>query len=98
MTHNLFSVPIFFIVFRETLEASIIIATLLGLVEQLVYSSFHTLEGQVQSSEEDEKKESVVISSPEVSDLDERLRRRRFLRKMRFQECHTLRLRHIACH
>ena len=97
MTHNLFSVPIFFIVFRETLEASIIIATLLGLVEQLVYSSFHSLEGQIQSSE-DEKKESVVMSSPEVSDVDERLRKRRFLRKMRFQECHTLRLRHIACH
>jgi predicted polyphosphate/ATP-dependent NAD kinase len=56
------------------------------------------LGGQIQSSEEDEKKDSVVISSPEVSDVDERLRKRRFLRKMRFQECHTLRLRHIACH
>jgi high-affinity iron transporter len=36
MAKNLFSVPIFFIVFRETLEAVIIIAVLLGLVEQLV--------------------------------------------------------------
>lgn len=35
MTKNLFSVPIFFIVFRETLEASIIISVLLGLVEQI---------------------------------------------------------------
>ena len=36
MARNLFSVPIFFIVFRETLEAVIIISVLLGLVEQLV--------------------------------------------------------------
>ena len=31
----LFSVPIFFIVFRETLEAAIIVSVLLGLVEQI---------------------------------------------------------------
>lgn len=36
MAKNLFSVPIFFIVFRETLEAVIIISVLLGLVEQIV--------------------------------------------------------------
>ena len=39
MTKNLFSVPIFFIVFRETLEASIIISVLLGLAEQIVHES-----------------------------------------------------------
>ncbi|KAG8895869.1 high-affinity iron permease [Tulasnella sp. 403] len=33
---NVFSVPIFFIVFRETLEASIILSVLLALVEQIV--------------------------------------------------------------
>ncbi|KAJ3572927.1 hypothetical protein NP233_g2756 [Leucocoprinus birnbaumii] len=37
MGKNLFSVPIFFIVFRETLEAAIIVSVLLGMVEQLVY-------------------------------------------------------------
>ncbi|KAF8588812.1 Ftr1 protein [Ramaria rubella] len=36
MGRNLFSIPIFFIVFRETLEASIIVSVLLGLVEQIV--------------------------------------------------------------
>ncbi|KAF8490611.1 iron permease FTR1 [Gautieria morchelliformis] len=36
MARNLFSIPIFFIVFRETLEASIIVSVLLGLVEQIV--------------------------------------------------------------
>ncbi|PCH44699.1 iron permease FTR1 [Wolfiporia cocos MD-104 SS10] len=37
MARNLFSVPIFFIVFRETLEAAIIVSVLCGLVEQIVY-------------------------------------------------------------
>lgn len=97
MTHNIFSVPIFFIVFRETLEASIIIATLLGLVEQLVYSSFHTLDGQT-ISQEDEKKEIPQILSSEVSGVEVRQRKRRLLRKMRFQECHTPHLGHITSH
>ncbi|THH02978.1 hypothetical protein EW145_g6634 [Phellinidium pouzarii] len=35
MGRSLFSVPIFFIVFRETLEAAIIVSVLLGLVEQI---------------------------------------------------------------
>ncbi|KAI5116372.1 hypothetical protein M0805_008685 [Coniferiporia weirii] len=35
MGRSLFSVPIFFIVFRETLEAVIIVSVLLGLVEQI---------------------------------------------------------------
>ncbi|CAE6419527.1 unnamed protein product [Rhizoctonia solani] len=39
MAKNVFSVPIFFILFRESLEASIIIAVLLSLVEQIVLSS-----------------------------------------------------------
>ncbi|KAH7105423.1 iron permease FTR1 [Auriculariales sp. MPI-PUGE-AT-0066] len=39
MARNLFSVPIFFIVFRDTLEASVILAVLLGLVEQIVLQS-----------------------------------------------------------
>jgi high-affinity iron transporter len=34
---NLFSVSIFFIVFRETLEAVVIVSVLLGLVEQIVH-------------------------------------------------------------
>jgi high-affinity iron transporter len=36
---SLFSVPLFFIIFRETLEASIIISVLLSLVENLVEKS-----------------------------------------------------------
>jgi high-affinity iron transporter len=98
MARNLFSVPIFFIVFRETLEAAIIIAALLGLVEQIVYSSFHSLGGQTPISEEEGKKESGDISSREVTDDGDGPRKQILLRKMRFQECPTLHLRHIACH
>jgi len=98
MTHNLFSVPIFFILFRETLEAAIIIASLLGLVEQIVYSHFHNLESQIPTSEEEDKKGRVDIALREVSDDEDGLRKRRLLRKMRLQECPTLRLRHILCH
>lgn len=47
MARSLFSIPIFFIVFRETLEASIIVSVLLGLVEQIV------LGGDVQTSPND---------------------------------------------
>ncbi|KAH9849555.1 iron permease FTR1 [Lenzites betulinus] len=46
MARNLFSVPIFFIVFRETLEAAIIISVLLGLVEQIVHEDPSILTGQ----------------------------------------------------
>ncbi|KAF8480362.1 iron permease FTR1 [Russula ochroleuca] len=85
MARNLFSVPIFFIVFRETLEAAIIIASLLGLVEQIVYSNFHQLEGQTPPPEEDDKKEAGDISLREVPDVEDGPRKRRLLRKMRFQ-------------
>jgi high-affinity iron transporter len=93
MARNLFSVPIFFIVFRETLEAAIIISTLLGLVEQIVYSNFHQLAGATPPPEEEDKKEAGDISLREVSDVDDGTRKRRLLRKMRFQECSTLHLR-----
>ncbi|OCB87154.1 iron permease FTR1 [Sanghuangporus baumii] len=39
MAGNLFSITIFFIVFRETLEAAIIISVLLGLIEQIARPS-----------------------------------------------------------
>ncbi len=90
MARNLFSVPIFFIIFRETLEAAIIISSLLGLVKQIVYSHFHTLGAQTTTSEQDDKKESGHSTPREVSDDEDDLWKRRLLRKMRFQECSTL--------
>ncbi|KIJ61412.1 hypothetical protein HYDPIDRAFT_169676 [Hydnomerulius pinastri MD-312] len=53
MTQNLFSVTIFFVVFRETLEAAVIVSVLLGLVEQIVHEQpdrlATTLVGQASS-------------------------------------------------
>ncbi|KAH9974757.1 iron permease FTR1 [Lactifluus volemus] len=81
----LFSVPIFFIVFRETLEASIIISVLLGLVEQIVNVDSSSQSGRTTSPSLDDrdKKEDGNTSPGEV--LDDDLHRKRLLRKMRFQ-------------
>ena len=47
MARNVFSVPIFFIVFRETLEAAIIISVLLSLVEQIIHQDPSLIPGVV---------------------------------------------------
>lgn len=89
MARNLFSVPIFFIVFRETLEAVIIVSVLLGLVEQIVHSDSDHLQGATTPAslaEGGDQKEKGVVSSQGVSETeDDSLRKRRLIRKMRFQ-------------
>lgn len=55
MARNVFSVPIFFIVFRETLEAAIIISVLLGLVEQIIHEDPALLPGAVPKEKTKEK-------------------------------------------
>jgi len=90
MAKNLFSVPIFFVLFRESLEASIIISVLLALVEQLVRprhvnskdanslskSQSTTLNGQ----------DSTESSSADGTATDARSEsERRLLRKLRIQ-------------
>jgi hypothetical protein len=95
MAHNVFSIPIFFIVFRETLEAAIIISVLLGLVEQIVHLRSDRSEVTVQqttspSPEDDNKKESGDSSTRELGGEDDALRSRSLIRKMRFQECPIL--------
>jgi hypothetical protein len=89
MARNVFSVPIFFIVFRETLEAVIIVSVLLGLVEQIVHTDSGRLQGETtspSSAEVVDQKEKGVDSSQGLSEgEDDSLRKRRLLRKMRFQ-------------
>lgn len=75
MAKDLFSVPIFFIVFRETLEAAIIVSVLLGLAEQIVRDD-RTLATNI-STESD--KQDVIPSE------DQEIQRRRLIRKLRFQ-------------
>ncbi|KAJ6532691.1 iron permease FTR1 [Mycena vulgaris] len=85
MGKNLFSVPIFFIVFRETLEAAIIVSVLLGLAEQIVHtdpSRFGSPRGAIAGSHgsSDGSKEEVA-SDPE----DDSVHRRKLIRKLRLQ-------------
>ncbi|KAI9458911.1 iron permease FTR1 [Lactarius psammicola] len=89
MARNIFSVPIFFIVFRETLEAVIIVSVLLGLVEQIVHTDSGHLQGETTPSslrEGSDHKEKGVVSSQGLSESeDDSLRKRRLIRKMRLQ-------------
>ena len=85
MTKNLFSIPIFFIVFRETLEAAIIVSVLLGLAEQIVSRDPNFVERTEEPRTPGE--EDAAISEPVVDDA---VHRRRLLRKMRIQVKQTM--------
>ncbi|WVR04857.1 hypothetical protein IAU60_001869 [Kwoniella sp. DSM 27419] len=74
MGHNYFDVPIFFIVFRETIEAGIIVSVLLSFVEQLM------LTGKLAGEENDST--STVDGTSNPANLD---RRRKLIRRMRIQ-------------
>lgn len=80
---NVFSVPIFFIVFRETLEAAIIVSVLLGLVEQIVTEdSNRRLGTSSPSTNSDEKRDP---NSPDPDSEEEKQRRHRLVKKLRWQ-------------
>lgn len=94
MTRNLFSVPIFFIVFRETLEAAIIISVLLGLVEQIVRGTGSSRELHREESHDgvDSKDHSPGTEKaaheagvPELADEDRAVKDRQLIRKLRIQ-------------
>ncbi|KAJ3749606.1 Ftr1 protein [Lentinula detonsa] len=85
MTKNLFSVPIFFIAFRETLEAAIIVSVLLSLAEQIVYEDpgRFSQEPTVVSTTDEPKAESPEEDLAVAA--DEEVQRRRLIRKLRIQ-------------
>jgi high-affinity iron transporter len=98
MAKSLFSVPIFFIVFRETLEAAIIVSVLLGLVEQIVlddgeahrFGPSHHLDTPPSVADSDEKAsaDAGTSTAPDtaVSGLEDvALSKRKIVRKMRIQ-------------
>ncbi len=85
MAQNLFSVPIFFIVFRETLEAAIIVSVLLGLAEQIIHDDPGRI-GVPKKHESTEGSDNVAITGGEA-DLSDEVHRRRLVRKLRVQVC-----------
>ncbi|KAI0070989.1 Ftr1 protein [Panus rudis PR-1116 ss-1] len=89
MAKNVFSVPIFFIVFRETLEAAIIVSVLLGLVEQLVHEDGQrrvaAASATTPTEEKREGSEELALQPDLPSQEDEQLRAKRLIRKMRIQ-------------
>ncbi|KAG6821108.1 hypothetical protein H0H93_006447 [Arthromyces matolae] len=83
MAKNLFSVPIFFIVFRETLEAAIIISVLLGLVEQIVHSDKTSSTTASRTLVEDTDSKNAPEATPDPE--DNQAYRRRLIRRLRIQ-------------
>jgi high-affinity iron transporter len=82
---NLFSVSIFFIVFRETLEAAVIISVLLGLVEQIVHDDvdqFTTLTEHTRPVSTHNNNSEATIQAEGESDAT---LRKRLVRKLRIQ-------------
>lgn len=85
MARNLFSVPIFFIVFRETLEAAIIISVLLGLAEQIVSRDPNFIEQIAEPEIAGGEKDATTTNIEAAPIVDDVVQRRRLLRKMRIQ-------------
>ena len=85
---NVFSVPIFFIVFRETLEAAIIISVLLGIVEQIANTRLSGDTLPVTESEKEEQNTEAPPSLPSNNNDDASSddgERKKLLRKLRIQ-------------
>lgn len=85
MGKNLFSVPIFFIVFRETLEAVIIVSVLLGLVEQIIQDDPNATPVPQREIAVDDTKDASPSSPVEPDPEDPAIRNRRLVRNLRFQ-------------
>ncbi|KAJ7598652.1 iron permease FTR1 [Mycena floridula] len=85
MTKNVFSVPIFFIVFRETLEASIIVSVLLSLAEQIVHDDPGRvpIAATVEDNDSASKRGSASDTTPDIE--DDAIKNRRLIRKLRLQ-------------
>jgi high-affinity iron transporter len=78
MAKNLFSVPIFFVVFREALEAAIIVSVLIGLVKQVV-SDLSPVPSSIDTESGSEK------SPSDTTPVDDALWRKRLLRRLNLQ-------------
>ncbi|KAF8886133.1 iron permease FTR1 family-domain-containing protein [Infundibulicybe gibba] len=88
MAKSLFSVTIFFIVFRETLEAAIIVSVLLGLVEQIVHedpSRFSQVTRVNSDTHLNNSLSSPTTTNPPQPEEDDSAQRRLLNKKLRIQ-------------
>ncbi|KAJ9107945.1 hypothetical protein QFC19_002688 [Naganishia cerealis] len=86
MGKNLFSVTIFFVIFRETIEAAIIISVLLSFVEQLMTSGKLTSKDQpVSTVDKGETPPSTTISTLDSDETGGVDKLKRIIRRMRIQ-------------
>ncbi|OAX35605.1 Ftr1 protein [Rhizopogon vinicolor AM-OR11-026] len=82
---NLFSVSIFLIVFRETLEAAIIVSVLLGLVEQIVHDDPNQFSGVTQHIEPVSTHQNNSEATIEAAGQSDMAAKKRLIRKLRIQ-------------
>jgi high-affinity iron transporter len=91
MGKNVFSVPIFFIVFRETLEAAIIVSVLCSLVEQIARDDKRSpnatvVDGVNEKEGSPQPTSDALAAQPELEGPEDAERRvKRFIRRMRIQ-------------
>jgi len=86
MTVNVFSVPIFFIILRETIEAGIVISILLTFVGQLTRDRIEALGGTTHTAEHTltDEKDDPTAHIPQLTH-DTALTNNQLLRKLRLQ-------------
>lgn len=82
MTQNLFSVTIFFVVFREAVEACLIISVLLSLVEQILHKDTETTSTGTATQLPDTTPPDLESTPTPITP--------RLLRKLRLQVCMRL--------
>ncbi|KAL0241843.1 hypothetical protein I308_106015 [Cryptococcus tetragattii IND107] len=85
MAKDVFSVPIFFIVFRETIEAAIIVSVLLSFVEQLMLSSRPNQDESDLNIENSSNNELRVDAEGGGNIETDKERRAKLVRRMRIQ-------------
>nr|XP_031857478.1 uncharacterized protein CI109_007097 [Kwoniella shandongensis]KAA5524550.1 hypothetical protein CI109_007097 [Kwoniella shandongensis] len=81
MARNLFAVSIFFIVFRETIEAAIIISVLLSFVEQLMLTGHTATSSDSLTETEDGQEGTVNTGTSDQAKAD----RAKLIKRMRVQ-------------
>jgi hypothetical protein len=98
---NVFSVPVFFVVFRETLESAIIISVLLGIVKRIA-NTWQSGKGSPLATEDvakpERKKQNIESGLPEAPPSppgcddasSDQGKRKILLRKLRLQVCRSI--------